>query len=162
MKTGLSILGIVCLIMIVFGVYMCNALKSTTWGGWTPPESELRTELTLSEEEKKWRKRTEADHACRFTYMGVGAGQDSTIYMQLFVNEHSVLQQQLCDSAGTVAEKLSKSFAGISNPERLYGYIEFSFRNLLFDISGNRLKRPVTIKCLYHIPEERVIWLWNE
>lgn len=131
---------------------MCSKarFKKTTWGGWTPEEPEF----SLSFKEKEWKMEIQNKYNVQFMNIGLDESymQDSILYMNIWVQDDSPLQQQLIKSTKPVLE-ISKSYMKIISSERTQTFIELTLDNLHAKENGD----PGTRLFLYNIKKNSII-----
>lgn len=124
-------------VLVIGYIVVMNGLSKTTWGGWRPEEPEF----ILSDKELAWKNATEEKYGIVFEDIMLDESmmEDSIIYMKIWVNDSSDLQQKPCDATSSI-KAISNSYMKVIRSERPQKYVELYLANLWFDCDGKRLK----------------------
>ncbi len=139
---------------IIFFFYF--AFSGTTWGGWTPPS----TELILTQKESNWKKQVETNYNCEVNSIGLDGAfqQDSVIYMLVTFGDNSILKNDLNEDIEIITKKISSSFVISSQNKRKQTHIliVYSFiHNYNKDTVVTTI--PTDRQCLYNIKSKTII-----
>lgn len=142
------------LISIVFYIY--GGLSGTTWGGWTPPS----TEIKLTKKEFSWKKQIRSTYECDFNYIGLDGGfrEDSITYIDIEFGDNSVLLEILDKEIESVTKKIAESFVAATSGKRKQTYVLISYEHnhdfkndtVIMNLSKRR-------SCLYDILHKKTL-----
>lgn len=136
----LLFLGLIVVLLFYFFI-----MKKTTWGGWVPEDRSL----FLNSNEKKWISDFEKENNCKFNYIGLDKSymEDSIIYMNLYLNKNSIIEQKILEEGNLLITKICKSFLARSKNQKKQNCIQIIFENL--KLKDHRY--PTTLKYMYTI-----------
>ena len=136
----LLFLGLIVVLLFYFFI-----MKKTTWGGWVPEDRSL----VLNSNEKKWISDFEKENNCKFNYIGLDKSymEDSIIYMNLYLNKNSIIEQKILEEGNLLITKICKSFLARSKNQKKQNCIQIIFENL--KLKDHRY--PTTLKYMYTI-----------
>lgn len=136
----LLFLGLIVVLLFYFFI-----IKKTTWGGWVPEDRSL----VLNSNEKKWISDFEKENNCKFNYIGLDKSymEDSIIYMNLYLNKNSIIEQKILEEGYLLITKICKSFLARSKNQKKKNCIQIIFENL--KLKDHRY--PTTLKYMYTI-----------
>ena len=131
--------------LIVVFLFYFLIVKKTTWGGWVPDDRAL----VLNSNEKKWVSDFEEKNKCKFNYIGLDKSymEDSIIYMNLYLNKNSIIEQKILEEGNLLTTEICKSFLARSNNQKKQNCIQIIFENL--KLKDHRY--PTTLKYMYSI-----------
>lgn len=136
----LLFLGLIVVLLFYFFI-----MKKTTWGGWVPEDRSL----VLNSNEKKWISDFAKENNCKFNYIGLDKSymEDSIIYMNLYLNKNSIIEQKFLEESNLLITEICKFFLARSKNQKKQNCIQIIFENL--KLKDHRY--PTTLKYMYTI-----------
>ena len=148
----MSILFLIGIIVIVSFFYI--GLSKTTWGGWTPPS----TELELDAGELAWKNKVELSYDCKIDFIGLDDAfmEDSIIYTNIDYKENSVLKKDMNDSIEGITNKIASSFVKSSKTKREQSYISIRYSYVHnYENDSVIYNIPESRTCLYNVSDQK-------